>query len=102
MNLYEAQKFFWNELKDVIKNNNMESIYVNVYIGTAIQDCYDYVWEKRTETIRLSDGPFLDGTFDGAKVFIDANKKYSDQKLYDKEGNIIHDFSINFGHLCLI
>jgi hypothetical protein len=101
MNLYEAQKLFWTELKEVIESNNMDSIYVNAYIGTAIQDYFNFVFIAITKTSPTTE-PYLVGTFGEAEVYVDPMKKYSDHNLYDKNGKIIHDFKVNFGNVSLV
>jgi len=100
MNLYETQKLFWTELKEVIKNNNMDSIYVNSYIGCAIQDCFDFVFD-RIKTSPLTE-TYLLGTFCEAKVYVNPMKKYTDHNLYGENGKIIHDFKVNFGNVLLV
>ena len=99
MNLFETQKSFYQEIIDLIKQKQLTEIYVNVYLGSALSDAFTYFnYEKEN----INQNIYKIGTFINTNVFINSNLKYSDLKIYGKEGEIYEDFTEKYKKLNLV
>ncbi len=102
MNLYERQQKFYQDLTQVCRSKGVVDAYVNSYLGTVCQDHMNFTPSLTLPDVPKNEKPWLSGSIGKINIWVDFSRRYSDQRLTDKEGNLLEDFTGKYGTESLI